>query len=544
MPLTFTPHDYQQAYHADVVSWLATTADPHNPKEARRLYASPTGTGKSVMELMTLEAYATYVLVTPRLGIITGMLEKLGIDSTGWSDEKLAEVALEHRITTPVRFRNMLAKGTFPFQPPGVIIDEGHHAISDVHKELAAYLPNVVWIALTATPFRGTPKGTKELLDEWNGVIHILTIAQAVARGCLSVPVPQVWPLVDDDTVTIQNGEFVVAALDAAITKSLDEIVSRCKGLAHREYLGATTWRRPTLFACPTRLTCEAMAEKLNDAGLPASIVIQDTPRHERNEIFARAMRGETAVVQIDVVSEGVDLPFRVLVDLRPTMSPVKWMQQIGRTARPIPRCNQCLDIIAKRQHTNGPCRCPKPREADPEYYCTNRNLERHGYLFNGAMPPQYIADAQQAFPKPTVRVAARAFGLENLGRFAAAEVALADGCIASLYNIVSTDAYAKTEYAAMVHPAVADVLYARRVSTRGKDGEFQWGKWKAIDGMPDIQGYASAVPKAVSPKQAAWWARSAERFGLDPRISKVNRKNFAVLPLLKDLNFKLGGGR
>lgn len=523
----FTPHDYQNAFFADALEFI------DGGEGKRRLYASPTGTGKSIMELMVLGFAPQSVLVTPRLEIIVGMLSKLGIEASSFSTEKLAEVALEYRMVTPIRFRNMLAKGTFPFRPDQVIIDEGHHDLAATYTELAAYLPDVTWIALTATPFRGTPKGTAELLEKWGGVTHVLTMAQAVERGCLSVPVPRVWPLVDDDTVTIQNGEFVVAALDAAVTQSIDEVVRRCWTFGRTRVaidsnlwandptfigtLDSLRWDRPTLFACPTTATCYILAERLNDAGLPASVVVQDTPRSERNRIFAAAMRGETAVVQIDVVSEGVDLPFRRLIDLRPTMSPVKWMQQVGRITRPVPNA-----------------------DLRPEYYCCNRNLERHGYLFNGAMPPSYIAEAQKAFAKPTNRVAARAFGLENIGRFTAAELPMLDGCIGSMYMLVSVDKFAKTEYAAIIHPAVSDVLYARRESARGADGQFKWGKWAHIDAIPDLQGFGSAPAQKLTDKQTAWWVRSAERLGLDPRTDKVNKRNFAALPLLTDLNFKL----
>lgn len=543
LQVNVTPHDYQCRFHEDAFKWIEGDVEDGAKPGDRRLYASPTGTGKSVMALMLLHDLPNAVLITPRLEIIAGMLNKGGVNTKGWSDEKLAEEALSCRITTPVRFRNMLAKGTFPFAVHQVIIDEAHHDLANTYSELQAYLGQVVWIGLTATPFRGTPKGTQELLEKWGGVTNVLTMAQAVERGCLSVPVPQVWPLVDDDTVTISNGEFVVAALDAAVTQSLDEVVRRC-GQFGRERLDVTTtenvryiggsWDRPTLFACPTTITCHLLAERLNDAGLPADVVVQDTPRSERNRIFAAAMLGETAVVQIDVVSEGVDLPFRRLIDLRPTMSPVKWMQQVGRITRPIASGILPVDVNAE---SYGPARIAEPL---PEYYYCNRNLERHGYLFNGAMPPSYIAEAQQAFAKPTNRVAARAFGLENIGRFAAAELPMLDGCIGSMYMLVSVDKFAKTEYAAIIHPAVSDVLYARRVSTRGDDGQFKWGKWAHIDAIPDLQGFGSAPAKTLTDKQAAWWVRSAQRLGLDPSVAKVNKRNFAALPLLTDLGFKL----
>lgn len=515
--LPYPPRPEQLRAVEDYRFWI--DGDHSGP---RILYSSPTGTGKSIIELACLSIDPQALLITPRLEIVAGMLEKCGEDCSSWSTEKLTREAMFYRITTPIRLRNLLAKGEFPLTPERLLVDEAHHSTADTYRDVEAYWPHLRWCGFTATPFRGTPKGTVEFLDQWGGgYTEVLGIKDASRLGYVEIPDVVLWPLVDDELIAVNGGEFVVAETGNAVASRLGEVVERCRqfvsgsnlhGSDNADYPGEPYWDRPTIFAVPTTDNVIDLVERLNAAGLPAVGVTQDTPREQRVDAFASTLACRTALVQIDVVSEGVDLHVRRLIDLRPTMSPVKWMQQIGRIGRP-----------RKGQHEPGSI-----------YVCCNRNLERHGYLYDGMIPPARIVEAQQAFPAPSSRAQARAIGIEGIGRFAPTEVRLADGATALMYNLTAMDKFARTEYAVLAHPAYSDVVYAQRVSARDEAGSFTWGRWERIDTITDVRGYKSAPPKDLTPKQRAWWDRDAKRYGLHPNMT-VNRKNFAVLPLLKD---------
>lgn len=517
-----TTRDYQDAFFAAAMQRF----DSGEP--GRWLFAAPTGSGKSIMELMLLPWLQDFVLVTPRLEIVAGMLQKGGVDTADWSDERLAREALNYRITTPIRLRNLLAKGEFPFRIAGLILDECHRSAADSWQDIEAYTGPVPVVGLTATPFRGTPKGTAEFLDQWDEVNWVIDYPQAAERGVISVPQCEVWPLVDDDQVDVVNGEFRVASLEAGTVNVLDDVVARC-GAFRRDVFGApnergedvpcgSRWDRPTMFAVPTREIAHELALRLCGAGLPANAVTQHTPRAERNEVFADCERAKTAIVQIDVVSEGVDLKIRRLIDLRPTLSPVKFLQTVGRITRPV-----------------------KPGEPPPEYYCTNRNLERHGYLYEGCLPTATIRDAQQAFGTPSSRTGARVVGLSELSRFKAAELPLADGTTGLAYQLTIVEGFTKTEYAVIVHPASLYPLYARRQNAKNPDGTLSYGKWSRCDPITDVSGFQSAPAKSITDKQRAFWERCAARVGLDP-AAEPNRRNFCVLPVLLDIGARIGG--
>lgn len=558
--MIYTPHDFQSVFLGDYIRYVDNDAEPGS----MRLYTSPTGTGKSVMELMALDWDKSALLVTPRLEIVAGMLTKMGVEGVDqWSTERLAREALARRITTPVRLRNMLAKGSLqsnydrdrlyagtcndpdflPLIVHRIIFDEGHHLLADTYSDIRAYLPGAVIVCLTATGFRGTPKETDKFLDLFNGQINqVLSLHQAAARGLFTTPRPEIWPLVDDDTLEVVNGEIKVDSAAEAAGSVLMEVVERC-----RQLLGYAAsfghWDRPTMFAVPSTAICYQLAQALTDAGLPAEAVTQDTPRDLRNDIFRLTVERKIALVQIDVVSEGVDLPIRRLIDLRPTLSPVKWMQQLGRITRPFacPHCVSSVDDTAVSVMVN--CQhCHGTRRGVAEYICTNRNLERHGYLLDGLFPPAAIALAQQVFGKPSKRTGMRVVGLEGIGRFQGTELPLIGGLTGTMYALTQIDGYTRRDYVILCHPCSSEPIVAYRESTVNEQQQRDWGKFRRVEKIPDLSGYASASSKSLSEKQKAWWGRDAARFGLDCQAN-VTRKNFQALPVLKDIGVALVGG-
>jgi superfamily II DNA or RNA helicase len=513
----FKLRDYQERAVRDIVK---------RQPGGHYLYAGPTGCGKSIVELESLSQFPDGILVTPRLEIIAGMLDKQGVNCNGFSDAKLAEVALEYRITTPIRFRNKLAKGELDWLPNQFLIDEAHHSIADTYQDVEAFLPGRTVYGFTATPYRGTPRGTKAFMDMWQDEITwIITLAKAAERGVISVPTVEIWPLIDDDLIKVVNGEFQTEAIGDATKPKLDEIVKSSQQFITSFFEdGAinekrfTYWDKPTMYAVGSTDLVKDLVDRLNRAGLPAVAVIQDTPRAARNRAFADCMDCKVAVVQIDVVSEGVDFPFQRLIDLRSTMSPNKWMQQVGRLTRP---------------------------GLKSEYICCNRNLERHAYLFDGLIPSGKIGEAQVAFAKPTNRSVTRAIGLEGVGRFQAAEVELADGCTGQLYTLYSHTDFHKTEWAVLLHPAIAEPLVAYKQNGKNEDGTTNYKhKWIKAKELPsDLKGFASTPPGMLTDKMAKFWDKCAGVVGIQ-KTAKVNRKNFQAMPVLLDTNskFQVGG--
>lgn len=490
-------YDYQPLAINHAVSWFRTATTGQF-----LCLASPTGTGKSYMEIGIQDALGLY-LVTPRLSIAHGLLGKRGIKCE--TERELIATAEAHKIYTPIRFRNRLFAGKIP-HVPGVIVDEAHHNLANSYRDVWLSCGCPPTILFTATPYRGTANGTKKFIEEFGEPTWIITLAEAAQRGVISLPTIEVVPLVDDDCVSLSaTGEFDVVALESA---TLDRLDHAAKEMTAR-YVRDGKWDRPTCFALPGTETAKRLHTLLPDL---TCVVTAKTPFKEREQAFAAMLSGERALLQVGVVSEGVDLPIRRLIDLAPKISPVAWMQQLGRVTR--------------------------PTDTPPEYVCCNRNLQRHAYLLEGLIPPAKVGEAIAAFGGFGERAHNRALGLETLGRFKAVNVPLLDGNSVAMYLLC--DKSALTEYACLIHSAAPAPVWAHRQHEQGNTGRI-WGRWQVCKQPAELSGFASQSPSFVSEKQEAWWTRSAEGRGLKLDV-KLTRKNFAILPMLFDLGISFKG--
>lgn len=471
----------------------------------RCLIASPTGTGKSLIALAIQDQRGPGTwIITPRLEIVRGLLEKRGrAVPSNLSATALADLAWGHEITTPLRLRNAMLKGEGP-DVARLIIDEAHHDSAETYQQLHA-LACVPAVGLTATPYRGTPRGTQAFREVWGEPVWAISLPEAVAEGHLSFPYARVVPLVDDEVIGVRGGEFVSAEVTKLSLGRLDAAVNLIVS-----YRG-----QPTIVSLPSTDLLEALQTLCETMGVATVAVTQATSPAAREEAFRACVSAEAALLQINVVSEGVDLPLRVLIDLAPTMSPVRWLQQVGRITRP---------------------------GGVSHYVCTNRNILRHGYLMEGLLPRSVFRDSQEGFPLPATRATAtRVIGLEAIGRLKPATVATLDGVGVTLYAMSAVEGMTVTEYTCLIHPAQLEPVWAKRQNVRGEDGvTVTYSRWAECEAPADLTGFASLPGSQPSEKQIAWWKRSAARCGLDPN-DKPTRKSFVALPVLSDLKKRVG---
>lgn len=490
--MKFSPYPFQQVAVDHAVHFLRS-AGPGD----KQLYAAPTGSGKSVVELLVQQQLEGCWIVTPRDEIVSGMLEKLGFPGAD---------PLKHRISTPIILRNRLMSGAVE-HPKYLVFDEGHHHSAETWQQIHMLTGFAPAVAYTATPYRGTPRSTAEFIGFWGEPLWLITINEAAESGYIKLPRFDVLPLVDDDIVDISAGEFNVTSIDGVTLDRLGDMAEHARAW----YSGL--WDKPTVFALPSTACCVRLQQEMLKRGLPCFVVSAHTPKSEREPTFEAVKQRIAALLHINIVSEGVDLPLRRLVDLAPTLSPVKWVQQLGRITR--------------------------PTDDTPVYVGTNRNLLRHAYTLEGAVPTCAVADAEKKFG-PTERSAAvRALGLEALGRFKPALVKLRCGASMHVYAVSTVVGKVVVEYAVLVHPTM-EPIWAVKANTVEEGGEKKWGKWCKLEDPPDdVRGFASVAGREPSVKQQMWWKRSAAAFGLEPD-QKIDRKSFQALPVLADIGLRL----
>src|SRR5580692_1990628 len=352
--MIFTPYPFQRLGIDHAVEFLRTSA-----RGAKQLYAAPTGCGKSVVELTVQAALEGCWIVSPREEIIDGMLRKLGAPD--------GADMLSYSICTPIRLRNMLMAGTVD-RPKYLIFDEGHHHEAESWQQLSLLTGIAPSVAYTATPYRGSPKSTSEFLDAWGEPLWLISFQEAVAEGYIKLPEFTTLPLVDDDIVEVSGGEFKVTSIEGATVDRLGDLAEHSAAW----YVDGL-WDTPTVYSFPSSSLCVRFQVELARRGCPSAVVTADTPGDQRRLAFDATVARVTALINIDVVAEGVDFPFRRWVDAAPTMSPVKWVQRMGRVTR--------------------------PGGGTPQVVCTNRNLSRHAYIMEGAVPNSAVVENTDKFP-------------------------------------------------------------------------------------------------------------------------------------------------
>lgn len=529
--MKWQPRTYQsEAVDRAVTNLLSGTSE---------LMVAPTGSGKSLIQALIAtriraEGKRHYQTV-PSTEIALGILDKLGTEDVealrAQSFAKQQAACERNGIYTIKRLYNLLMVGGLPL-PDTLSIDESHHSVDNTHTLVWAMCGHCPRVGLTATAYRGTPDETRKLIEAWGRPHVILTLREACKQKVVSRPDFVCWPLVNDDLIKVVAGEFVLSSVEGAVENTLPELIERMK----RELLvneDGLNWfpKRMTMVRAPGVQSARTITHALRTAGVPAVCMTGDETDVDgalgasRQAAFAKCVNREAVLVQVKVVGEGVDLPVRVLIDLAPCMSPVAWMQSVGRATRPVPEGDD-----------------------PPLYVATNHNLTRHAYLWEGMIPPGQIRDAQKAWGaayKPTRRAIARALGLEGFGKFAPSTVQLMDGSLASVYALQTKDGMHL--YAVLLHPCMTEPWFFEKVNQpTGETATFQknghtitykvkrYGPWKRIASIPELTGYVTVKPDFVTDGMMDYWRAAAESVGLDPAADPDGR-SFQVLPILKN---------
>jgi hypothetical protein len=481
--------DYQERNVDEAVGFLKTAVPGR-----RRLYCASCGTGKSLIEIEVQRRMGEGCwILTPRLEIIDQMIEKGGNPG---------------RICTPTVLRNRLLEGRVA-APEFLICDEAHHDTSNTANDIRLCCAEPPAVAYTATPFRGTPQGTAALRALYGPPHWIITLRQAAERGFLTIPECKTVPVLDDEIVEIKNGELSVKSIERkTVWSTATDLVCGVWGSAR----GVS----PSVVSLPTVWACRELCEQLAQRGIRSRVVTADTPAADRRVAFDECVAAQSVLLQVQVVSEGVDLPIRCLIDLAPTLSPVRWLQQIGRIMRP---------------------------GGASVYVCANRNLLRHGYLLEGLVPSEAFAQSQAVFPAPSKRIGIRAFGLEGVGRLKPAPVPLANGLTGHAYYVSRAGGYNRSEqYCCIVLPHTPEPLWAvKQKSWEWEGGQCQvdYGKWTRCSAPSELTGFASVPPKPLTERQAAKWKQLAKHTGLDPG-AEVDSKSCQALFVLLDTQMRI----
>lgn len=215
-----------------------------------------------------------------------------------------------------------------------IVVDEFHHAVTDQYRRIVEYFKPQFLLGLTATPERMDGRSIYELCDY--NVPYEISLKEAINKGML---VPFHYYGIYDDT-DYSGLHLVRGRYDE---KELNETYI---GNVHRhnliyKYYCKYGSRRALGFCC-SRAHAEEMAREFSRCGIPSAAVYSNADgeyAEERNTAIEKLKSGEIRVIfSVDMFNEGVDITnVDMVMFLRPTESPIVFLQQLGRGLRRSP---------------------------------------------------------------------------------------------------------------------------------------------------------------------------------------------------------------
>jgi len=229
-----------------------------------------------------------------------------------------------------------------------VIVDECHlinpdgpGQYRDFLRELAKYCAFRV-VGLTATPFRGNGvwlTDGKEPL--FTGIAHTVPMQRLLDAGHLAPlvrPVDVIQTRVDTSGVGVAStGDYNMDQLADAVDAFIDAAAEEAVKLACD--------RRKWIAFTPTVANAIRLRDQLRGNGLSAEVVTGDTAKSERERLISEFRAGRIrCLVTVLALATGFDVPdVDCVIWLRPTISPVLYVQGAGRGLRPADGKADCL---------------------------------------------------------------------------------------------------------------------------------------------------------------------------------------------------------
>ena len=229
-------------------------------------------------------------------------------------------------------------------QPDLIVIDEAHHALAEIYRELWKSYPEARKLGMTATPCRLNRKGFTDLFDT---LITSWSIAEFIGRGWLSsfdyVSIranSREQRLIDSLKKRGADGDYQVKEMNAVLNR---ETGIRQLYESVRRYAAG---KKGIVYAVSIA-HARQIAAYYSLHGVESVAIDSRTPALERKELVEDFRRGKISVlVNVDIFSEGFDCPDVEFVQLaRPTLSLAKYLQQVGRGLRKSGDKESCMLI-------------------------------------------------------------------------------------------------------------------------------------------------------------------------------------------------------
>lgn len=320
---------------------------------------APTGFGKTVLAAaliqLLFQAGKKVIFAVHRIDLIkqtAGTFEKFGIPfsyiAAGYHFNPLHRIWIASILT----LKNRLGKIPADF----IFVDEAHLSAAAGWAAVAAHYKSTgaKLIGLTGSPERldGKPLG-----DVWDQMVMGPTVRWLIDEGHLSRYRAFAPKMVDTSGLHTRGGDFVQGELDALMAGK-----AVIAGAAKHWRAKADGLR--TIAFCPSVARAKEYAEEFSALGIPSIALDAETPQEVRARAFIDfADRKLLVIFNCALFCEGFDLAAQVnrdvtiecVMQLSPTQSLAKHLQQLGRGLRKKPDPAILLDLVGNLERLGLP---------------------------------------------------------------------------------------------------------------------------------------------------------------------------------------------
>lgn len=350
-----------------------------NKDEQRHIIVAPTGAGKSLILSKIIQEIwedwpGTRILVLQHVKEL--LIQNI---QTLWEIWPTAPAGIysagvgRRDFEAPILFANIqsIAKHSHRLDPPPeiVIVDECHlipRKDDTLYKKtldtLTLMYPHLKVIGLSASPYRLNSgwlhKGEDAFFDD---IVYTIEVQTLIDQGYLSPVTTKLGSVtIDTSEVHKRGGEFIEKELQQAAMKgdttklAIKDVVE--KGRDRKKWL---------VFATGVD-HAHQIAEEIRNYNITCEVITGSLNKQDRDGIIKEFRHGDTrCLVNVNVLTTGFNVPsIDLLVLLRPTQSPVLYVQSVGRGMRTSPGKKDCLVLdYADVVMTHGPIDAVTPKE-------------------------------------------------------------------------------------------------------------------------------------------------------------------------------------
>ena len=224
-----------------------------------------------------------------------------------------------------------------------IILDEAHHSPANTYQKVMEYFKPKLFLGMTATPDKRDDyiegRNVYELFN--HQIAHEIRLQKAMEDDLLCpfhyFGISDI-AMLNDKTF---KGKIITEKDFNLLTSEerVDHVIEQA------QYYGYSGDRVKGLIFCSRNKECESLSKLFNERGYRTLALSNETPQKLRETAFERlAMKEEDAIDEfqpldyifsVDILNEGIDIvEVNQVIMLRPTQSPIVFIQQLGRGLR------------------------------------------------------------------------------------------------------------------------------------------------------------------------------------------------------------------